>query len=94
MKRSHIRILFAVLFTISVWTGRPAIGQETTRLNAWARQMVMLGVDESQALRMQSRFSERQMERAQKIVRDAVDQDVPVGPIVNKAMEEIGRAHV
>ena len=87
MKRSHIRILFAVLFTISVWTGRPAIGQETTRLNAWARQMVMLGVDESQALRMQSRFSERQMERAQKIVRDAVDQDVPVGPIVNKAME-------
>jgi hypothetical protein len=84
-------ILVLVCSVSLAWAAEPVAAQISTQLNAQARQMVELGVPAEAAAKMQNCFQQQQMIQARNTVQAAVAQGVPVGPVVDKAMEGMAK---
>lgn len=83
----------------------PAFGDEaderlsnmaTSELKAGTSQMIRVGVDSEDAIRLtqamlEYRFSQKNVLRAQEIILRSQDQGLPVGPVMNKAYEGMAK---
>ncbi len=82
----------AVLFGFTfAWAGNPPPEPIPTQLNSHARQMVAMGVQAEQALKLQHHFHAGEMDQIQQIIQSAKQIGVPVKPVVDKALEGIAK---
>lgn len=90
--KSIINMLLVILvLNVSAWAGDQEKEQIQIQLNEQAKEMVSMGVPPVAAAKMQNRFQKQQMVRARNIIQNAVQQGVPIGPVVDKAMEGLAK---
>ena len=89
-KMPHI-LLAILIFNVSAWADDQIKETIPTQLNEQAREMVSMGVPVEAAAKMQNRFQKQQMVRVRNIIRNAVQQGVPVDPLVDKALEGMAK---
>jgi hypothetical protein len=73
------------------WADDPVSQQTRTQYSAELRQMVDMGVPETVANKMQSRFEASQMVQVQSILQTAKAQGLPIEPLADKALEGIAK---
>ena len=73
------------------WADDPVSQQTRTRQSAELRQLVDMGVPETVAHKMQSRFEASQMVQVQSILQTAKAQGLPIEPLADKALEGIAK---
>lgn len=91
MKKMTYILLAILTFNVSAWADDQTKEMISTQLNEQARQMVSMGVPVEAAAKMQNRFEKQQMLRARNIIQNAIQQGVPVGPVVDKALEGMAK---
>jgi hypothetical protein len=74
-----------------VWADEPVSEQTRTRQSAELRQLVDMGVPETVAAKMQSRFKTSQMVQVRSIVQAAEAQGLPIEPLADKVLEGIAK---
>ncbi len=91
MKKLLSMILVLACSVAFAWADEPVAARTSTQLNAQARQMVELGVPAEAAAQMQNSFQEQHMVQARNIVQAAKQMGLPVGPVVDKAVEGMAK---
>jgi hypothetical protein len=91
MKQMINIFLVILVFNISAWADDKVKEQIPTQLNEQAQKMVSMGVPHEAAAKMQNRFQKQQMVRARNIIQKAIQQGVPVEPVVDKALEGMAK---
>ncbi|MGD9366140.1 MAG: hypothetical protein PVH87_10605 [Desulfobacteraceae bacterium] len=91
MKKTINIFLMLLVFNVSAWADDHVEAQTRTQLNEQAQQMVSMGVPYEAAVKMQNRFHKQQMVRARNIIQNAIQQGVPVDPVVDKALEGMAK---
>jgi hypothetical protein len=94
-----------VLFLMLLFTGAPSYADyvdeglgtgASEQLKAGTREMIKAGVDSKDAVNVtramnRNRFRDENIIRAQEIVKGAVKEGLPVGPVMNKAFEAMSK---
>lgn len=91
MKQLSIAIVVIFFGFSLVLADEPTAEQTRSQLSSQARQMVALGVTEAAAAQLQNRFQESQMVQVRAIVEAAKAEDLPIEPLVDKALEGIAK---
>ena len=82
----------AILLIALCTRANGAVAQQTSaQQNAWTKQMTKYGVSPEAATKIQNHFNKQNLVRAQNIIQSAREQDLPVGPIIEKALEGIAK---
>jgi hypothetical protein len=87
VKKLFITSLAILLITLCARANDAIAQQTSTQQNAWTRQMTECGVSSEAATKIQNHFNKQNMVRAQNIIQSARQHDLPVEPIIEKALE-------
>ena len=104
-ERMQLKSIYTLVFLFILFATTAAFGADETSvlpadwsntLQASTRNMVQAGLDQEDALLMtramhQARFQEEQVVQAQHVVKAALEKDLPVEPVMNKAYEGMAK---
>jgi hypothetical protein len=91
VKQISVGLLIFLVSVSPAWADEPVAEQTRVQLSNQAREMVALGVPQAVAARLQNRFQETQMAQVRAIVKAAKYEDLPIEPLVDKALEGIAK---
>jgi uncharacterized membrane protein YgcG len=91
VKKLSIAQLIVFLITVCAWTNDTFASQLSTQQKAQVEQMTLLGVPTEAAVKIQNHFQEQNMVRAHNIIRATKEQNIPLNPVIDKALEGIAK---